>query len=64
MLSKGLESGIEKPITLTLSVSICVRKLLKHFYQFKILVIFANWPRMDGRTDLQVDYRAHSEISL
>ena len=37
VFGQGVDSGIEKPIAiaLILSVSLCVRKLSEHFYQFK-----------------------------
>ena len=35
VFGQGLDSGVEKPITLILAVSMCVRKLSKLFYQFK-----------------------------
>ena len=50
IFGQGLDSDIEKPITLILSVSMCVRKLSNLFYQFKHSCHFRKLTT-DGWTD-------------
>ena len=60
VFGQGLDSGIDKPIA-----NLCV-KIIKTFLPLQKFLSFSltehGW--MDGRTDSQVDDRAHFEISL